>query len=180
MAHPYSTEQRLRLHLSGKGERYTTLLDRNFDGIADVVAGATDVPLVTHALESIADDIDSVLGTVYETPFASVTPNPPTTTAPTYGIVATLCDIGVTWQLWFWLDPTSPECEESRKLYDAALEELLDRTRRVIPGAPLVSVATRPRRIVFESGGTEFAGGVTNGVADAAYTDETYDRTRIL
>lgn len=176
MPHPYSTEARLKRYLAGKGERLAELLDRNGDGIAD-----TDgtLSVLADAFERIDNDIDSELGTIYSVPFGTVTPTSPAT-ATTYGQVADLSDLGTHWQLWFWKDPTAPETVDSRKLYDETLDALREKTK-IIPGAALASVTTRQRRMKYESGGTEFAGGVTNGVRDAPYVDgQTVDPTRIL
>lgn len=175
MAHPYSTEARLKRPVAGKSERLLELLDRNRDGIED-----TDgtFAVLSDALERTANDIDSRLGPAYEVPFATATPSSSNGYAPTYGLVADLCDLGTKAALYEWLDPDCSEAEKTRAAYEKMLAEILDGTR-VIPDAPRVDAGTGRRSFAYESIGTEYASGTTDGTL-APYTTSTTDPTSVL
>jgi len=175
MAHPYSTEARLKRPVAGKSERLLELLDRNRDGQAD---DDGTFAVLADALERTANDIDSRLMTVYVVPFASATASSSNGYAVTYGIVADLCDLGTKAALYEWLDLECSEAEKTRAAYEKMLAEILDGTRG-IPDAPRVDAGTGRRSFAYESIGTEYASGTTDGVL-GPYTSSTTDPTDVL
>lgn len=174
MAHPYSTEARLKRFAAGKGERLRELLDRNLDGIAD-----TDgtVSVLESVLERAANRIDSRLGVKYAVPFASTTPSASNDQAPTYGAIADLADLFATARLSLWVDPKDQDGLDLMAEFDDEVAFLLG-PNGTIPGAALAESGTTGRTWGFESLGTHVAGGVTNGRTDAEYTDDTVDQSR--
>lgn len=163
MAHPYSTEARLKRLLAGKGERLLGLLDRNRDGVADT-DGTTAV--IDDTLARVDNDIDARLGQVYVVPFAATVP----------GQVSDLSDLGAAAELYDWLDPESGEAARFRERY----LNLIDEYRRglaEIPGAAKVDSADGGRSWAFESMGPRFGGRDSSGRNDGVYTDDTTDPT---
>lgn len=180
MAHPYTTETRLKRPVAGKSERLLSLLDRNRDGVADS-DGTWSV--LEDAMERVANLIDGRLGMVYSVPFASATAASTNGYAVTYGLVSDLCDLGVKALLYAELDPGCDEATKAEERFDDMLADILAGTV-IIPGATKVDAGTGRRSFAFESLGTEYAGGVTGGLRDAAYDTETgggtSDPTRVL
>lgn len=172
MAHPYSTEARVKRALAGKGERLLELLDRNADGIADT-DGTTSV--IDATLQIVANDLDGRLAQVYEVPFASATPASPGY-EPTYAQVADLCDLGVIAELWEWKDPGSGDAETAREKYETRLREYREGVSE-IPGAAKVSSTEGGRSWAFEGLGPRLGGRDSSGRNDGAYTDDTTDPT---
>lgn len=177
MAHPYSTEVRLRRLAAGKSSRLDVLADRDDDGVADEdPAPGGSMPTVADVLERAANRIDSALGAVYVVPFAGLTGTPE---EPTYPVVGDITDKLALAALFFWVDPSSTDAQALTEEAEADLERY--RLRQwVIPGAPQVSGSTGPRSVRYESIGTYVAGGCTDGSSSAAYTDRTIDQTRGL
>jgi phage gp36-like protein len=179
VAHPYSTAARLKRYLAGKGERYLTLLDRNFDGIADTDGTQS---IENDVLERAANDVDADLGGVYSVPFATVSPTLPAS-ALTYGQVGDLCDIRCAALLWSWFDPQSSDAQAALEEYKEAVG-LYRSGERVIPGAAKVTAGEGRRSFAYESAGTEYAGGVTSGYRNVPYgtadSGDTVDPTRNL
>lgn len=177
MAHPYSTEERLRRLAAGKSTRLDALADRDDDGVADEDPAPGGVmPTVADVLERAANRIDSALGAVYLVPFAGLTGSP---SEPTYPVVGDITDRLALAALYFWVDPESADATALVEEAEADLERY--RLRQwVIPGAPTVSAAAGPRGVRYESIGTYVAGGCTDGSSSAAYTTNTTDQTRGL
>ncbi len=174
MAHPYSTEARIKRFAAGKGERLRELLDRNLDGVAD-----TDgtVSVLASELERAANTIDSRLGAKYAVPFANVTPTTATNEAPTYGVIADLTDIRALARLILWVDPTDQDGKDLMAEFDDEIESLLN-GRSIVPGAALVTTSVTGRTWAYEALPTRVSGAVTNGRTDSAYTDDSVDQSR--
>lgn len=176
MAHPYSTEARLRRYAAGLGERYVALLDRNGDGVADADPAGGTATTVADTLERAANFIDSVLGLTYVVPFSGVTGSPPEPAVPAVGDV---CDQLALAMLYEWHDPTSPEAKALREAAEKALEAYRAKKWKLV-GATEVEQTSGRLGVRFESIGTLTAGGVTNERTDQPFTDDTIDQTRGL
>ena len=177
MAHPYSTETRLRLFAAGKGERLVSLLDRNFDGVADVIiVGASSISVLSATLERAANRIDSRLGAKYAVPFSTTTPTAPDDT-PTYGVVADLCDLYALARLALWVDPQDVDGREMMQEFEDEIAALLT-SNAVIPGAALITTSTNSRSWGAEALPSSVCGATTDGRTDSAYTDDSLDQSR--
>ena len=176
MAHPYSTEARLRRYCAGKGERYLNLFDWNGDGVvdADPAGGSTTTP--ADALERAANVIDGALGMVYEVPFAGLTGSPSEPSVPQVG---DLCDqLAVAHAFWH-LDPESTDAKRLREDADKQLELYRAKKWKLV-GATEIAQTSGRLGVRSESIGTYTAGGITTDRTDNPYTDDTLDQTRGL
>ena len=172
MAHPYTTEARLKRFAAGKGERLNDLLDRNRDGIADT-DGTYSV--LSDVLERAASRIDAKLGQVYSVPFATETAATTNGYAVAPQQVSDLCDLLALAYLYRWNDPESKDAARLEAEFDADIAEYRSGAAE-IPGAAKVDAADAARSWAFEGRGTRVAGGVTDGDTDSPYTSDTVDQ----
>ncbi len=166
MAHPYTTEARLRAMASGRSERLLELLDRDGDGIADT-DGTTST--LARAIESACNRIDAALGVRWPVPFVADPSTP--------GIVADCADELAAWFLYRWLDPDAKEAKAHKALADETLRELGRDGAWTIPDVEELTGDDASTGVVFESIGTYAAGGTTNGQRGVAYDSTTTDDT---
>lgn len=174
MAHPYTTEERVRRFCAGRSDRLVALLDQNLDGIPD-----TDgiVSVFNDAINRAANRIDSALARTYAVPFASATPSSPHY-APTYPQVADLCDVFALARLLSRNDPNDVEAAALFKEFFDLIEEYRTGASTIV-GASAADAEDAAQPFAWEGKGTTVAGMVDqNGDPSAAYTDDSVDQTR--
>lgn len=171
MAHPYTTDARVRLFLGTV--RVETLGDRDN-------SGTIDTGLMADAIERACNRIDGALGVRYSMPCAAITDTPATP-----GQVADLADIGVAMFLYQWLEPKSDDYIEFRDAFqgDDGKGGQLGRYRdgdEVVIGLAELGADVGDESAAHESIGTITAGGtdIQGNRTSAWVVDSTTDQTR--